>query len=171
MVAANEYLNIIRTDVPKLLASATDRAAMLESFIDQLEYRYKMTTDYLQKLSSQIGELQAAVASTDASILREKAALTAAYKNFDYTATEESLDRYLVERQKNDYARTYLIFLGKFSQTYTILNQYNKILLDTLINNKEALIKNATVVLPDSGSQLLRKLQLIKTEAEWKSGN
>jgi hypothetical protein len=43
-------------------------------------------------------------------------------------------------------------------------------MLDTLINNREALIKDVTVVLPDSGTGLMKPLQLIKTEAEFKQG-
>lgn len=61
------------------------------------------------------------------------------------------------------------MFLGKFIATYQTMNTYNKTLLDTLINNREALIKNVTVVLPDSGSNLMKPLNLIKTEAEWKA--
>lgn len=95
--------------------------------------------------------------------------MTTAYKNLDYDKTEELLTSYLSEKQKNTYARTYLVFLGKFISTYQTMNTYNKTLLDTLINNKEALIKNVTVVLPDSGTNLMKQLNLVKTEAEWKA--
>lgn len=47
MVAASEYLNVLKTDVNKLLDSANDREAMLESFLDQLKYRYTATNTYL----------------------------------------------------------------------------------------------------------------------------
>jgi hypothetical protein len=50
MVAASEYLNVLKTDVNKLLDSATDREAMLESFLDQLKYRYTSTNSYLSIL-------------------------------------------------------------------------------------------------------------------------
>ena len=95
--------------------------------------------------------------------------MTNAYKNLDYDKTEELLTKYLAEKQKNIYASTYLVFLGKFISTYQIMNAYNKTLLDTLINNREALMKNVTVVLPDSGTNLMKQLNLIKTEAEWKA--
>jgi hypothetical protein len=36
--------------------------------------------------------------------------------------------------------------------------------LDTLINNKDALIKDAYVVIPDSWTQLLKKFDLIYDE-------
>jgi hypothetical protein len=41
-------------------------------------------------------------------------------------------------------------------------------LLDTLINNKEALIKDAFVVIPDSWADLLRSFDLIYSEEEFK---
>ncbi|HBB27238.1 TPA: hypothetical protein DCZ36_01925 [Candidatus Gracilibacteria bacterium] len=169
MVAASEYLNVLKTDVNKLLDSANDREAMLESFLDQLKYRYTSTQSYLGILSAQTTELQGTVATSNQSIETIKAALTVAYKNLDYDKTEELITSYLAEKQKNTYAQTYLVFLGKFISTYQILNAYNKTLLDTLINNKEALIKNVTVVMPDSGTNLMKQLNLVKTEAEWKA--
>ena len=169
MAAANEYLNVLKTDINKLLDSATDREAMLESFLDQLKYRYTSTNSYLTTLSSQIAELQSTVTTSDQSIETIKASMTVAYKNLDYDKTEELLGTYLTEKQKNTYARTYIVFLSKFISTYTTLNAYNKTLLDTLINNKEALIKNVTVVLPDSGTNLMKQLNLVKTEAESKA--
>ncbi|MDD2745816.1 MAG: hypothetical protein PHU93_04730, partial [Candidatus Gracilibacteria bacterium] len=53
-------------------------------------------------------------------------------------------------------------FLDKFTAMYTALNSYNRKLLDTLTSNKEALIKNVTVVLPDSGNEFMNKLNLLK---------
>lgn len=169
MVGASEYLNVLRTDVPKLLDSAQDRESMLESFLDQLKYRYTSTDQYLTTLGSQARELQGVVTTSNASIESTKAALTASYKNLDYDKTEELLNNYLDEKQKNTYANTYLVFIGKFITTYKTMNAYNKTLLDTLINNKEALVKGATVVLPDSGTNLMKQLNLVKTEAEWKA--
>lgn len=169
MVASSEYLNVLKTDVNKLLDSANDREAMLESFLDQLKYRYTSTNSYLSTLSAQVKELQGTVTTSDQSIETIKTAMTAAYKNLDYDKTEELLTSYLAEKQKNTYARTYLVFIGKFISTYQVMNTYNKTLLDTLINNKEALVKNVTVVLPDSGTNLMKQLNLVKTEAEWKA--
>lgn len=169
MVATNEYLNVLKTDINKLLDSSTDREAMLESFLDQLKYRYNSTNSYLSTLSAQVVELQGTITISDQSIETIKTNMTAAYKNLDYDKTEELINQYLAEKQKNTYARTYLVFIGKFISTYQILNNYNKVFLDTLINNKQALIKNVTVVLPDSGTNLMKQLNLVKTEAEWKA--
>ncbi|MFB0964995.1 MAG: hypothetical protein QMC36_04870 [Patescibacteria group bacterium] len=169
MVAASEYLNILKTDVNKLLDQSSDRQATLESFTDQLKYRYKSTNSYLGTLSAQRAELQQAVTDSTTKIDATKAALSVAYKNLDYDKTEELLSQYLELKDRETYARTYLVFVDKFAATFSALNTYNKTLLDTLINNREALIKDVTVVLPDSGTELMKKLSLIKTEAEFKA--
>lgn len=169
MVAASEYLNILKTDVNKLLDQSSDRQATLESFTDQLKYRYKSTNTYLSTLSAQRTELQQAVTDSTTKIDATKAALSVAYKNLDYDKTEELLSQYLELKDRETYARTYLVFVDKFAATFSALNTYNKTLLDTLINNREALIKDVTVVLPDSGTELMKKLSLIKTEAEFKA--
>lgn len=168
MVAASEYLNILKTDVNKLLDQSSDRSAMLESFTDQLKYRYKATQGHLSSLAAQRGELATALSESTAKTESAKAGLTAAYKNLDYDKTEELLAAYLDAKDRETAAKTYLVFVDKFIATFTALNEYNKVLLDTVINNREALVKDATIVLPDSGTELMKKLQLIKTEAEFK---
>lgn len=165
----NEYLNILKTNVNQLLDQASDRESMLESYLDQLKSRYTSTETQLTVLKQQARELQSVVAESDTKIEKLKWDLTTAYKTLDYDKTQETLDSYLEEKDKNTYAKTYLVFLGKFIDSYTLLNEYNKVMLDTLINNREALIKNVTIVLPDSWTNLMKKFELVKTEAEFKS--
>jgi len=168
MVALFEYLNLVKTNVNSLLDQAPDRESTLESFQEQLQDRYKATVNTIAVLNAQGAELQRGETATAQEMDNVKNQLTLAYKNLDYDKTEELIDQFLEARRKNVYARTYRIFIGKFIQSYTALNAYNKIFLDTIINNKEALIKDVTVVLPDSGNTLLKKLDLVKTEADWK---
>lgn len=169
MMMLNEYLNILKTNINQLLDQSSDRESMLESYLDQLRSRYKSTQDNITILNQQASELQQAVTQSDQKMDKLKTDLTTAYKTLDYDKTQSTLDEYLSEKDKNTYAKTYLVFLGKFIESYTILNSYNKVVLDTLINNKDALIKNVTVVMPDSWTNLMKKFELIKTEAEFKS--
>lgn len=168
MVSINEYLNVVRTDVNKLLDQSSDRWAMLESYLDQLRLRYNTTLEQISVLNQQVTQLNAAVASSDQNITKSKNDLTANYKVLDYDKIETSLDEYLQEKDKSIYAKTYLVFITKFIQSYTLLNDYNKILMDTLVNNKEALIKNVSIVMPDSSTKLMKRFNLIKTEADFK---
>ncbi|EKD65959.1 MAG: hypothetical protein ACD_49C00073G0002 [uncultured bacterium (gcode 4)] len=170
MMNLNEYLNILKTDINSILDSSSDREAMLTSFIDQLEFRYKLSISELKVLQQQAKELEITSQSSVQRIESLKTDLTNSYKKLDYDKTQSSVDEYLKQKDSDTYAKTYLIFIQKFINSYTILNNYNKVLLDTLINNKEALIKKSTVVLPDSGNTLLNKLNLLKTEVDYKAG-
>jgi parvulin-like peptidyl-prolyl isomerase len=154
--------------VNSLLDQAPDRESTLESFQEQLQSRYKDTLSTITVLNAQGAELKRSETATANQMANIKTQLTLAYKNLDYDKTESLLNDFLEARRVNTYARTYEIFIGKFVQSYTALNAYNKLFLDTIINNKEALIKDVTVVLPDSGNALLQKLDLVKTEADWK---
>ena len=168
MVALSEYMNVVKTNVNGLLNQSADRESTIESFLDQLKLRYKNGLETISVLNSQGSALQATDQATATKMDTIKQQLTIAYKNLDYDRTEELINDYLDARAKNTYAKTYAVFISKFIQSYTTLNAYNKILMDTVINNKEALIKGVTVVLPDSGNSLLQRLNLVKTEAEFK---
>lgn len=170
MIAAQEYINILRTDVNKLLDTSSDRQAMLESFIDQLKYRGKATNTYLESLAAQRSQLASSIATSATKINDYKTTLSTAYRNMDYDLTQDTLDKYLEEKQNQTYAQSYLVFLDKFVATYQALNAYNLKLLSTIDNNKEALIKNVTVVLPDSGSEFMKKLELLRNQSDAAQG-
>ncbi|MDD2516204.1 MAG: hypothetical protein PHF46_01150 [Candidatus Gracilibacteria bacterium] len=169
MVAINEYLNVLKTDINSLLDSSIDREAMLSSFIDQLEYRYTNTDERIQVLKAQSAELQGTVNYSNLKINTLKTDLVSAYKNLDYDKTEENFATYIEEKEKNTYANIYLVFTGRFIRSYTILNEYNKQILDALINNKDALVKNVKVVLPSTGTSIIKELKLIETESQYKA--
>jgi flagellar biosynthesis chaperone FliJ len=169
MMSVQEYVNILRTNIPQLLNSASDRSATLESFIDQLQYRYKTTAQNTTILRSQIRQLDATVSQAQTQVNTIKEEMQKAYAKMDTERVEELISVYLKAKQDTVYAQTYSLFLKRSLNQYIALNDYNKVLLDTLINNKEALIKNATVVLPDSGTGLLKKLNLLRTESEHKA--
>lgn len=170
MIAAQEYMNVLQMDVNKALDQSSDRQAMLESIIDGLKYRGKKTNEYLQSLSAQRTELQAALDASTAKISTLKTQLSTSYSKMDFDGTQSALDQYLEEKNKETYAKSYITFLDKFSATYQALNAYNRKLLDTLTANREALIKNVTVVLPDSGNEFLKKLEILRTPSEVKAG-
>lgn len=168
MIAAQEYINVLQMDVNKTLDQSSDRQAMLESIIDGLKYRGNKTNEYLSSLSSQRTELQAALDASTRKINDLKGQLSANYQKMDFEGTQKALDDYIVEKNNETYARSYLAFLDKFTAMYTSLNAYNRKLLDTLVSNKEALIKNVTVVLPDSGSEFMGKLELLRKAGDVK---
>lgn len=169
MLVLNEYLNVLKTDVKALLASSNDRSSILNAFISQLEYRYKVWSENVKTLNLQKTELTASYNTSSKKLETIKQNISNTYWKLDTDWTVNNIDEYLKVMQEVNYARTYIVFINKFLNWYTVLNNYNKLLLDTLINNKEILIKNSQVVIPDSWSWLLKDLNLIYDEADWKS--
>jgi hypothetical protein len=75
-------------------------------------------------------------------------------------------------KAKNEYyfAKTYVVYINQFLWEYQRLNAYNKNLLDVLINNKEAILKDAYLIIPDNGwLEALKSLDLIFEEADFKA--
>jgi len=168
MLALNEYYHILQTDIRSLLSGATDRGSMLDAFIDQLEYRYEVATQNMQMLTSQRSELVAAYNSSGNDVENIKRKMGTDFAEFNAPATLDNIDQYLVRKQENTNAYAYIVFVDKFLDYYETLNEYNKLVLDTLLNNREILIKNTQVVIPDTGGELLRQLNLLYDEADWK---
>lgn len=141
----------------------------LETLITQLELRYKtwnanisVLNNYISKLNSNLSDNQ-----NEVNVLKEKIALD--YKNFDSEASIENVSSYVDLKRDYSNSRIVAAYCGNFMRQYVFLNSYNKRILDTLINNKEALINEWKVVIPDSWSQLTRELELLYDEEEWKS--
>lgn len=168
MLVLNEYLNVLKTDVKALINASNDRSATLNAFIAQLEYRYKMWVENVRTLNLQKTQLTTAFNSSNTKIANIKTKIASDYGKMDTDTTLTNIDDYLYLLQEANYSRTYIVFINKFLNSYAILNNYNKVLLDTLINNKEILIKNTQVVIPDSWSNLLKELNLIYEEKDWK---
>lgn len=168
MIFLNEYFNILKTDIRSLLSSSNDREFTLNSFIAQLEYRYKVWIENLRILNSQKVELVKAFENSNLEINKLKDKIWNDFWNFNNNETIKNIDSYLEIKKENTNALTYIIFINKFIDYYTILNNYNKKVLDTLINNKEILIKNTQVVIPDTGWELLKQLKILYSEDEWK---
>lgn len=168
MVAISEYLNILKTDVKALLSSSNDRSFALNSYISQLEYRYKAWIENSKNLMNQKTELVKSYNESEKELNVLRTQIWKDFSSFNSKNTKSNIDQYLKLKQNSTNAKTYIVFINKFISYYATLNNYNKKLLDTLINNKEILVKNTQVVLPDSWTDLLKDLNLIYDESEWK---
>lgn len=169
MFFVQAYLNLLKTDVLNLLDSSKSRKDSLDTFISQLELKYKDANLNLIELSSQLQSMQAIMTASEQRIWELKVKIDRDFKAFDAISTNENVQEYFGLRAEYTYARTHIIYINQFVRQYNFLNNYNKALLDTLINNKAALASGSFVVVPDSGSDLLRKLNLIYDEQEFKA--
>lgn len=169
MLFIKEYYNLLKTKVPALLDNSYNREETLNEFINQLSLRYKDWTIKAQVLTSQIAGLEGVMTRNDSSVATLKTKIGSDFSKFDSASTIENINNYIVLKNDYIYARTYVIFINKFLSQYTFLNEYNKVLLDTLINNKDILTKNSFVVIPDSWDQLIKNMNIIFDEQTYKT--
>ncbi len=163
----HSYANVLKTDILALLDQNNDRAVALEEHIALLRNFLDEWQDRIALLSQQYKELQAIINENSSEISNSKTSLQQAYQSLDYDTMETNIDGYMAAKQWELYAKTYLTFINSFLKNLNTLQIENKKILDTLVNNREALIKRTVVVLPDSGTDVLKKLNLIQTEEEY----
>lgn len=169
MAITSEYKEILKSDFKQILKDALDKPAMLEAIIEQLEYRYEISAKQINKLNEQKTVLESAMSQANS---RKSEIKTKIDTDFRQNNPDESIDNisdYLETQNNYYYARTYVIFINQFLNEYNVLNEYNKRLLDVLINNKNAIINNSYVVIPDTWAELLKEFDLLYDEAEYKS--
>ena len=171
MLYTREYLNILKTDIKWELDKSRNRTSFLNTFISWLEIRYKNASTNKENLIAQRDIFESSLINSQSSIDNLKVKISSDFSKSDYEQTMKNIEDYLSLRKSYTYSRTYIIYINQFIKQYDFLNAYNKLLLDTLINNKDALIKDSYVVLPDSWSELVDKLNLLYTEEDFKSLN
>ena len=161
MVIIGEYKNVLRSDFKWKLNQSHDREAMLNSIISQLTYRYNLWVEQVRALSNQKTSLVSEMTQAESSINSLKTKISSDFTKNDSKASYENIENYLDLRNKSDYARVYIVYINQFLSDYTILSNYTKSLIDTLSNNRDAIIKNSYVVIPDSGVEFLREFDLL----------
>lgn len=169
MQITEEYQNVLKTDIKWLLANSKNKAEILDAIIEQLEFRYEKSVKQITALNEQKNIFNNEMIKAEANIETLKVKINTDFKNKDSIASKENIDNYLKEKNTYYHARTYIIYINKFLLDYTYLNDYNKKLLDTLINNKDALVKEAYVVIPDTWTALLKDFDLLYDEATFKA--
>jgi hypothetical protein len=166
MLAVSSYTNVLSTDIPTLLDNAVDRANAINEHISLLKSYYNRTLERLTVINEQIADLGWIINQTTASSDGAKLAMQKSYDEYDYSSVDGAIDEYVITKNKDTRARVYLVYLEKYKKSYIELQAKNMKLIDILTNNREALIKRTTVVIPNSGSDLIKSLKLIQTEAE-----
>ena len=170
MIAVQEYRNVLTTSIKNLLENALNKQEVLEAYIYQLEFRYEAAVTNQKNLIKQKELFSLAMVEANAEIVNIKEKISTDFNANDSQASIENIDSYLEEKKKYYFARTYIIYINQFLREYQYLNEYNKILLDVLINNKEAIIKDAQLVIPNNGwIESLKALDLLFEEADFKS--
>lgn len=164
-----EYRNVLKTDIKQLIDSSYDKSKILNAFIDQLEFRYIESNNNIKNLNEQKTVFMTNINNSNTQIETLKTKIQSDFQNNNSEESIKNLNKYLDLKKEYYYSRTYIIYINHFLTEFNYLNNYNKLLLDTLINNKEAIIKNAFIVIPDSWTALLKDFNLLYTEEEIKN--
>jgi disulfide oxidoreductase YuzD len=168
MLSMQSYLNILKTDILGMLEEAWDRAIVLDEHIELLKSYYTTTGERILLLSEQSRDLEAILSTSAQTVEWAKAAMETKYRAFEFDWVDTVINDYINAKNEENRAKVYLTYIQRFQRGYGILQGENKKILDTLINNRSALINKSIVVIPDSGTELLKKLNLLVTEAEYK---
>lgn len=168
MIYIEEYRNILKSNIKQLLNTSYDKSRILNAFIQQLEYRYTLATENQNILNKQKLIFDTNMIKSDADVEILKAKIELDFTNNNSNWSLENINTYLELKKDYYYAKTYITYINHFLYEYKYLNEYNKKLLDILILNKDALIKDSYVVIPDTWVELLRNFNLIYSEEEFK---
>jgi len=95
MVFLFEYINVLKTDVRSLLSTSSDRSFALNSFIAQLEYRYKQSGKNSQDLLLYRAELLKRYNWIEAEINNLKDKMSSDFTKFNSTQTTKNIDNFL----------------------------------------------------------------------------
>ncbi|MDQ7010029.1 MAG: hypothetical protein Q9M94_07100 [Candidatus Gracilibacteria bacterium] len=164
LLQINEYYNVLKTDVKKMISSSYNKRETLEAYIEQLKYRYTNSNNNIQILLKKKSQLSIDLTKSSEKINKLKTKIDFDFRKFNADETNKNIDELLIAKAEYNYAKTHIIFINQYIKQYYALNNSNKKLLDTLINNKNAIIKNTKIVIPDTGIEGLRKLNLIVDE-------
>lgn len=163
-----EYFNFVKTDFNTLLINTNDKKTTLNNIINQLEIRFTNSIKALSLLSKQKEILLDEYSNTINKIESVKKDMEENYDTINLEWLNKNLDEYYDLKRDEAILKTYIILISWFENRYNIINNYNKLLLDTLINNKDIIIKDSYVVIPDSWDQLISDFNLIISETEYK---
>lgn len=169
MSMIQSYNNLLSTDIIALLDRSADRAWALDEHIKLLEEYGQDVTSRILYIDEQLAELTAIVNESTTTGNNAKTNLDSSYKWLDYTGVDDAIEKYTQAKSADTKARIYMTYLDKFRKAYIALQTKNKKILTTIRDNREALIKRSTIVIPITGTDILKELKLIESEAEYQS--
>jgi len=164
MIYIREYLNLSQTNIVDILQTSNDRKSTLEGYITQMRFRYNNASTSITNLEIQKAELVEFLDTVSQRIETLKAQMENNFSGNKVDATLNNVDTYFTLRDEYTQAFTDIVFINQFLAQYSFLNNYNSGILDTIINNKQQIIDQTYVVIPDTGSEYLRPFNLIFDE-------
>ncbi len=169
MLTIKDYVNFAKTDIKDLLDNSSNRKDSIESIISWFEFRYKTASKNRNILNNYRNLLIQEMNDITLKIEILKTKMNNDAKKYLSKESIENINSYTIYKKEYNYNKVKVVYINHFLRQYDFLNKYTKIILDTLINNKEAIINKWRIVLPDSWDSLIKKFDLIYSEEEWKN--
>lgn len=169
MLAITTYTNILQTDIVNLLNTSTNRSVALDNHISLLKSYHTKTRENISIVRDQKNDLQNILQQTSWIQNEAKWVLQNSYKTLEYSGVDNAISEFLKAKNLNNQAKIYMIYLERFEKSYNVLQNKNLKIIDILTQNRDALIKNATVVIPQSGTDIIKELWLIQSESDYKA--
>ena len=169
MFFTREYFNFIKTDFNILLKNSSNKKTTLDNIINQLEFRFKTSLTNLSTLTKQEHIIYVEYLKTLGEISTTKKNMEKSYYELDTIVLNKNMNSYYDLKRKEAILKTHLVLINWFKKEYNSINAYNKILLDTLINNKDIISKDSYLVIPDSWDVLLEQFNLVISEEKYKA--
>ena len=164
------YRDILKIDIKEKLDSAPDRQAALKAQLELLNKHYSLAQDNLKGLDLSRKEITATLSEITTRVNNARSKVDNSFAKLDPSDVDEYVGEYISAKEDERYAQTYLVLTDRLRERYAKLQSYNSLLIQTLANNREALIAGVSVVMPAQWSDFMDDLGLIKTEAQKKTG-
>ena len=169
MTAITAYANILKTDIVAMLDTAANRQASLDNHISLLKSYYLKTQERLNIIGEQKTEVQSLLSNATNAQNTAKNTLQNSYNVFEYSGVNSAINDYLDAKNLDSRMKIYAIYLDRFEKSYLALQNKNRKILDALMNNREGIIKKSMVVIPNTGTDIIKELGLIQSEADYKA--
>ena len=169
MTAITAYANILKTDIVAMLDTAANRQASLDNHISLLKSYYLKTQERLNIIGEQKTEVQSLLTNATNAQNTAENTLQNSYNVFEYSGVNSAINDYLDAKNLDSRMKIYAIYLDRFEKSYLALQNKNRKILDALMNNREGIIRKSMVVIPDTGTDIIKELGLIQSEADYKA--
>jgi hypothetical protein len=148
MILIKEYLNVLKTDPKEIINSSYDKSATLTAYVDQLEFRYKNGLNNQKNLIKQREVFINSMTESNTQIENLKSKIGTDFEGSDIKGSLENINKYLELKQKFNFAKIYVTYINHFLNQYNFLNKYSRDLASVLVANKDAIVRDAYVVIP-----------------------
>lgn len=169
MLAITAYANVLKMDILEILNTSSNRSAALENHISLLKSYYRKTEEQLSIIRDQKNDIKALAEKTVQEEKEAKNTLQWSYNSLEYTGVDGAISKLLQAKNLNTRVKIYNVYLERFEKSYQALQAKNIKVLDAITNNRRALIEKNIVVIPDTGSDIIKELGLIQSEADYKA--